>query len=63
MNANVFLELSAGIYKVQNMHLFKPKRLEAFSSFGKLGGPDDSRNFPEQNFFSEQDTIFDTRIG
>ena len=45
MNADDFLELSAGIYGVQNMHLFKLRGSEAFSSFWKLGGPHDFRAF------------------
>ena len=37
MNADDFLlELSAGIYGVQNMHLFKLKRFEILSSFWQI---------------------------
>ena len=43
MNADDFLELSAGIYGIQNVHLFKLRGSEAF--FWNLGGPDDFRAF------------------
>ena len=57
MNADVFLELSAGTYMRFRTCIFSRSDVpRPFLPFGQSGTPDDFRTF-----FPEQDTIFDTQ--
>ena len=47
---DLYLELSAGIYGVQNMHLFKLRRSEVLSSLWQIKhSPWFPHTFPEQD--------------